>query len=280
MEEKKVKQILVYTDFTNQSEAAIKHAIIVTKIFDAELNLLHVIDENTKRFFKTGQTEKQAAGKLEAIKETLSGESDIVIRTHLQEGCNCTIINSLAESLGAVIILMAFHSSNELQYLTVSNSLKIIRKSRIPYLLLNHDLNELNSFKNVVIPINHLKECKETVPWAAYFGKLNGSEIHLLVPKNPDALTKNNLFFARKLYKQYELSFKEIQTDKSIFSITRHSYEYANNIENSFIIIMNTKRYSLFDYIFGPTEKRIISNKYKIPVLSLNPRSDLFIPCV
>lgn len=279
MEEKKVKQILVYTDFTEYSNNAIKHSIELTRIFDAHLNILHVIDENTMRFFKTKEPVKLVEGKLDEIRNEITSNYKINVISHIQEGCSCTIINSLAETTGALIIVCGMHPSNEMQYLTAKNTLKIVRKSRIPYFLVPTDLSKDSCCKNVILPLSHLKECKETIPWAAYFGKLNKAEIHLQIPKNPDTYTKNNLFFARKLFKQYEVNFKEYETGISVFSINKHSIQFAST-KDSFVIIMNTKRYGLLDYIFGPPEKRLISSKYNIPVLSLNPRDDLFIPCV
>ena len=280
MEEKKVRQILVYTDFTEYGDTAIKHALTVSKIFQAELNILHVIDDNTYRFFKKkNDIEKEVEVKLLSLKKDIEKNDGIIVHTHFESGCNCEIINSHSEEVNAMIIIVCQHPKNELQYLTARNTLKIIRKSRIPYLLIHRHSPE-NTFKNIILPLNHLKETKELASWASYFGKLNNSEIHIILPKETDTYTKSNLTFARKVIGQFNAQIHEKKSDNSIYNVWKGSLNIANTIENSLILCMNSKKPGFFDGIFSPKEVKIISNKHHIPVLLLNPRDDLFVPCV
>lgn len=280
MEEKKVRQILVYTDFTTYGDTALKHSITVSKIFKAELNVLHVIDENSYRFFKKKKNiENEVEEKLNTIKNELEKNHQIIVHTHFESGCNCEIINSHAEKVNAMIILVCQHPKNELQYLTARNALKIIRKSRIPYLIIQKETPE-NSFRNIIVPLNHLKETKELASWASYFGKLNASEIHIILPKATDEYTKNNLSFARKVISQFDAVIHEIRSEKNIFNVWKASLNQSRTLNNPLILCMNSKKQTVLDSLFGSKEIKIISNKYHVPVLIINPRDDLFIPCV
>lgn len=41
------------------------------------------------------------------------------------------------------------------------------------------------------------------------------------------------------------------------------------------ILIMTTKDIRLTDYVFGANEQQLIANNAKIPVMCVNPRTDL-----
>jgi len=45
------------------------------------------------------------------------------------------------------------------------------------------------------------------------------------------------------------------------------------------VVIMATKEIAVDDFIFGLKEKSIIDNKYKMPVMLINPRDNLYLPC-
>lgn len=280
-EEKKVQQVLVYTDFTNAGDMAVKHAVEVTKMFHGVLNILHVVDDNTLRLFKKQNAAERTAEILEEIRAQIEKEAQIVVRARFEEGCTCTILNSFAEEISAAIIITGIHSSEELQYLTPASALKIIRKSRIPYLIVKENSSVEHAYAKLVLPVNHMKESKEKISWAAYFGKLNKSVIHIFLPAKPDDLTKNNLLFARKFLKQFDVDFIEVNSGRSAMRLNRDAISYASGLEHkAMVVIMNTGTYGLLDHIFGPAEKKYIANKYAVPVLSLNPRSDLYVPCV
>lgn len=280
MPEKKVRQILVYTDLTEYGSAAVKHAATISRIFNADLHILHVIDDNTKRLFrKSKNIDNKVVNELEKIKNSLQNNFNQNIITYFESGCNCEIINKYAENNNVMLITICIHPSNELQYLTAKNSLKIIRKSRIPFLIIQKETPD-NLFKNIILPLNHLKETKELASWASYFGKLNNSLINVILPEKIDDYTKNNLLFVRKVAGQFNASLNEIISGKNQYSTWKTAIETGKNLPNSLILCMNSKKENIFDMIFGSKEIKTISNKFHIPVLSLNPRNDLFVPCI
>ena len=276
----KNKQILVYTDFTQVGDRAVEHAIQVTKIFKGDMHLMHIIDDNTFRLFKKKNAEEETQKELEKIKAEIKNKHNIDCQIIVEQGCTCEVINSTAEKMNVAIIVLGIHQSNQLQFLTPKNAIKIIKKSRIPYLCVKENTPVENSYDNIILPLNFLKETKEKVSWAAYFGKLNKSSVKIFLPKILDEYIKNNLAFARKLLKQFNVEFTEINSDKSAFNIDIEAIKYSNKLCKCMLIVMNKKSSSFFDNIFGASENKYISNKYNVPVLILNPRDDLYVPCV
>ncbi len=276
----KNKQILVYTDFTQVGDRTVEHAIQVTKIFKGDLHLMHIIDDNTFRLFKKKNAEEETQKELEKIKAKIKNKHNIDCQIIVEQGCTCEVINSTAEKMNVAIIVLGIHQSNQLQFLTPKNAIKIIKKSRIPYLCVQENTPVENSYDNIILPLNFLKETKEKVSWAAYFGKLNKASIKIFLPKTLDEYIKNNLTFAKKLLKQFNVEFTEINSDKSAFHIDIEAIKYSNKLCKCMLIVMNKKSSSFFESIFGASEKKYISNKYNVPVLILNPRDDLYVPCV
>ncbi len=276
----KNKQILVYTDFTQVGKKAIAHAIQITKIFKGDLHLMHIIDDNTYRLFKKKDAEVETKKELERIQTEIKNTHNIDCQTIIEQGCTCEEINSTAEKLSVAIIVLGIHQSNQLQYLTPKNAIKIIKKSRIPFLCVQENTTVENSYDKIILPLNFLKEAKEKVSWAAYFGKLNSAEINILLPVKTDEYINNNLIFAKKFFKQFGVNFSIKHEGKTAFHIDSQAIKYSSKNGKPMVIIINKKKMSLLDYIFGPSEKKFIGNKYNIPVLSLNPRDDLFVPCI
>ena len=71
--------------------------------------------------------------------------------------------------------------------------------------------------------------------------------------------------FAKKFFKQFDVEYNVVKEGKTAFTIDKESIKYSNANGKNMVIIMNKKKMSLFDHIFGPSEKSFIGNKYNIP---------------
>lgn len=280
MEENKGQQILVYNDFTEAGEHAVLHGTEMAKIFNKELSVLHVIDDNTKSFFKSKNIEEEVFNELEKIAAKIRDDHNIDVNIYSSDESRCSVINEISQRIDAMMVIMGVHGRNDIQYLTPKYALKIIRNSKVPYFLAQKKIHKNKEYRNVIISVNHLKETKEKISWASYFGKLQNSFIHILIPKENDVQTNNNVLFAKKIFKDFNTEFETYDTGKSWMKLDVYALNFAQQFDSVFLIILTTKQYDLFDHIFGSAEQRIISNKYQIPVMCLNARTDLYIPCV
>ena len=61
--------------------------------------------------------------------------------------------------------------------------------------------------------------------------------------------------------------------------IDEFAVDYAKEIGASLILVMTTRYYSIFDYLFGPVELKIMTNDHEIPIMLINQRDDLYVLC-
>jgi len=55
--------------------------------------------------------------------------------------------------------------------------------------------------------------------------------------------------------------------------------QFAKKRQNSVMLFLMTKHYSLIDLLFRPVEHSIIGNSEQVSVLCLNARDDTFVLC-
>ncbi|MBN2683220.1 MAG: universal stress protein [Bacteroidales bacterium] len=280
MKEKNLQHILVYTDFTEVGDNAVIHAVEIAKIFKKQLTVLHVIDDNTHSLFKNKKTEEKTEQKLneisEKIKKLFTGE----VHTYWEEGCACKIINSTSENLDAVMVVLGVHPKNRIQYITPKYALKKVQKSRVPFLLIPENAKDISVYSKVYLPINHLKETKESANWAAYFGRLNQTEVNFLLPTQSESGVQNNLAYGKKIFKKFELSFSEKEIKCNAIGVYVIAAKFVRTQNDGLLVIMASRKPGFLDKLFGTKELKILNSNNNFPVLTIAPREDLYVPCV
>jgi hypothetical protein len=145
--------------------------------------------------------------------------------------------------------------------------------SKIPFYVVQAPPKRLG-FRKVVFPIDFRKENKEKLAWISFMSKYYTSKIYLYKPNANDYVIRNNLEFAKRFLEGKSIDY-EIVTGKGKFNLTKETVDFANKIKSELIIIMLSKNITLAKVMLGLKDQNYISNEYKIPVLCLNPRSDL-----
>ncbi len=161
--------------------------------------------------------------------------------------------------------------------------LKLINRLNAPCMVVKDNNREKYTFKDIICPLDASRVTKEKLLWAVFFGKFNQSKIHILSSVYEDEYflrSKANRVFAKKIMKKFGISYEFHKPATSSFELKRASIKYAKRINAEMSIIMTTKNYNLIDHMFGPQELKIIRSEEKLPVLFLNSRDDLYIPCV
>jgi len=158
MEDSKVQKILIYTDFTEVGEKSVLWGIFLAKKFKKELYIIHVINENSYNYFSKENVKQEANEALLDLSNKINNDYHIKCEFHVEEGCTCTIINSEAERIDAFMILLGTHGKNDPQYLSGSSAIKIIRKSRIPYFVIQKNSPVPDDDKAIVLPMDLRKE--------------------------------------------------------------------------------------------------------------------------
>jgi len=280
MKDTKVQNILVYTDFTEVGEKSLQWAIFLAKKFKRNLHIIHVINENTYSYFSKSDTHFEVKEALSEICKTIKAEHNIICDFLVDEGCTCTIINSTAEKLDAFLIILGTHGKNDPQFLSGHAAVKIIRKARIPYFVVQKNSPVPDGSKNIVIPLNTMKEMKEKTGWVTYFAKNIKTAIDIVFYENADERITNNIKFCTQFFDKFDLVYNKHGLKLSHNSIDSKAVKIAAEEGSLCATILTTKDETIIHRIFGFPETKIVSNSFGVPILCINPKKDLYIPCI
>lgn len=278
------EQILVVVDFSRASESAILHGLEMAKIFRRGLSLLHVCNSKSHKLFEN-YSKEAAAKRLFSIAAIVQEQNpDVIISSIVLDGKLTKTIYDTAEDINAIMVVLGLPIKSSGQIRRAGQVVRIMRNSRIPYLIVREEFPIKDGYKKIVLPLDETREYKEKVLWASYFSRFYDSEINILMPKSNDAeliyRINANKRFTDKLFDDFEVKNSVHDTNKSVYDMNEEGFDFAAKKSSQLVIIMNTAFYNMFDYLTGPPEQKLINNKYYIPVLCINPRDDLYVMCV
>lgn len=269
MEENK-KLIVVPWDFTSVAENALAHAVKIGRMIGNDICLLHIIEPEIK---------PKTAGEKKALMNHLAKENstryNINISSQIAKGSIFTAIAEFVNSQDTALVVMGTHGMVGMQKLTGSWALKVIVKSKVPFIVVQDPPSENERYHNIVFPLDFRIESKEKLGMAIFMGKYFDSKIHLLrtntVDKSLTRKTNINLNFAVKYLIQNNIDYEIHVVQRGKFA--QQTIDFANTINADLILIMTTKDISLADYVLGASEQYIIANSSKIPVCCVNPKA-------
>lgn len=269
MEEHK-KLIVVPWDFTKVAENALEHAVKISRMVGNEIVLLHIVDEGIK---PKAELEKRTL--LKKLAEESNIKYNVPVTYQVRKGSIFTSIAEYANEKEASLVIMGTHGMKGMQKLTGSWALKVIVKSKMPFIVVQDPPADQNRYHNIVFPVDFRGENKEKMNMAIFMGKYFESKVHMFVAVSSDKnllkKTNINLNFAVKYLIQNNIEYEIHKIPKGKFA--QQTIDFAQNINADLILIMTTKNITLADYVIGAEEQFIIANSSKIPVCCINPKS-------
>lgn len=260
---------LVPYDFTDVAENAVDHAVLLSKIKSAEVVLLNIVKKDTE------VSEVEQTLKVEA--KRLGEKYGKDIKTLTKEGNIFKTIGHVADELDAIMVVMGTHGMKGMQKLTGSWALKVIVGSRIPFLVVQEPPIG-NGFSNIVFPVDFKTENKEKLKWAEFMFREFKSKILLFSTTSKEGVmdyrTKANLTFCKRFMEENEIDF-ELSLSEGAAAGAQETLNFAEKVNADLIMVMTTRDIAFHDYILAANEQFIIANSAKIPVLVINPRTDL-----
>jgi hypothetical protein len=170
---------------------------------------------------------------------------------------------------------MGTHGMKGMQKLTGSWALKVIVKSKIPFIVVQDAPVDQERYHNIVFPVDFRGENKEKMQMAIFMGKYFESKIHMLVSLSTDASllkkTNVNLNFAIKFLIQNNIEYEIHEVPRGNFA--QQTIDFAQKINADLLLIMTTKNITMADYVMGASEQYMIANSSKIPVCCVNPKA-------
>jgi nucleotide-binding universal stress UspA family protein len=268
METKKNK-ILVPYDFTEVADNAVKHAIRFCTILNADLYLLHIVKKDT--LITEQETKLEEAGKKIGI------EHNIKTTTIVRDGTIFKTINQVVADTDTSLVVMGTHGMKGLQKLTGSWALKVIVGSKTPYLVVQNTPKYEDVLK-IVYSVDYKTENKEKLKWVEFLSKVFKVKTYLFTSTSKDGVvdsrTKANLVFNKKFLEDKDIEYELSMADGKA-SFQQETISFSRKIEANMILVMTTRDIAFHDYVLGVYEQYVIANSPGIPVLVINPRTDL-----
>ena len=267
MEENK-KLIVVPWDFTPVAENALAHAVKISRMVGNDICLLHIVDKGIRV-----SEENDKKNKLQKAISEYSEKYKAAITWHISKGSIFTEIAEFANDKEASLVVMGTHGMKGMQKLTGSWALKVIVKSKVPFIVVQEPPADQEKYHNIVFPIDFRAENKEKLKMAIFMGKYLDSKVHLLVTTSSDKIlakkTKVNLNFGVKYLIQNNIEYEIHEVSRGDFA--QQTLDFALKINADLIVIVTTKNITFADYVVGASEQYLIANSSKIPVCCVNP---------
>jgi len=267
MEEHK-KQIVVPWDFTDIAGYALAHAVKISRMVGNDICLLHIVDSGIKIKDENAKREQ-----LKQITEDNSKKYNVPIVYHISKGSIFSAIAEYANDKEASLVVMGTHGMKGMQKLTGSWALKVIVKSKVPFIVVQSAPVDQERYHNIVFPVDFRGENKEKMKMAIFMGKYFESKVHMLVAistdKNLSKKTKINLNFGVKYLIQNNIEYEIHEVPKGNFE--QQTLDFAMKINADLILIVTTKNITFADFVVGATEQYLIANSSRIPVCCVNP---------
>jgi nucleotide-binding universal stress UspA family protein len=264
------KLIVVPWDFTPVAEHALAHAAKISRMVGNEICLLHIVGP---RISVREETTKKK--QLKQIAEESGRKYNMNIATHVSKGSIFKEISGFANDEDASLVVMGTHGMKGMQKLTGSWALKVIVKSKVPYIVVQDPPVDQSRYHNIVFPVDYRTENKEKMKMAIFMGKYFDSKVHILKNVATDKMISKkiniNLNFAIKYFLQNNIEYEIHNIPKGDFA--KQTILYAQKLKADLILIVTTKNITFADYMVGASEQYIIANSSKIPVCCVNPKA-------
>ena len=268
--EKDKEIVVVPWDFTEKAEYALAHAAKISKMINARVHLLHIID----RRIKTAEFKKKE-DRMKQWAQYGNEEYGVEVAVALIPGSIFKAIAEYVNEEGASLVVMGTHGMKGMQKLTGSWALKVLVGSKVPFIVIQDKPKDMEKYQNIVFPVDFRTENKEKLKMTIFMGKYFESKVHILKTVTTDKSllkkTNINLNFAIKHLMQNNIEYEIHEMKRG--HLAQQTIDFAEKINADLILIMTTKNITTVDYMLGAQEQQIIANSSKIPVCCVNPRS-------
>ncbi|MCG8697668.1 MAG: universal stress protein, partial [Bacteroidales bacterium] len=229
------------------------------------ITFLHVIKDLSK--------EPEETQRLSEVAEGITSKYGVTTDIKIRAGKPSDVIKIMAEFLNAFLVVMKTQPPIGKERFLGSRTIRIMMGSTIPFYIAQEAPRRL-AMRKVVFPIDFRWENKEKLSWINTLSKYYRQKIYLFKPKIKDYRVRNNLGFAKRFLEGKNIDY-EIITANGQYNVIDETIEFAKEIKADALVIMLTKRVTFEKLLFGLKDQKYIANKHKIPVMCINPRTDL-----
>jgi len=277
MAEKKDQYIVAYIADYDKADTVLAYSLMLSTYLRKGIILLRVCDPRY-----TSETTDEAQQQLIAMKQRLPEK---VFSTYCAlKGKTADVIELLPKAFNAVAIAGAVDKSNKKSANHPKNLLRDFAKCKVAYLLAQEPPKDYPSVVGkVAFSLDFKKESKDKLIWASYFPRFFGSKLYVLSYNYTDEFLRNkwysNVKFMDKMYANLGVTYEKADLGKPKSFIDVVALDVAKQLNIGLMICTTTAEKDVFEYFIGVQEQRTIANEYKIPILFITPRDDLYVLC-
>jgi nucleotide-binding universal stress UspA family protein len=267
-------------DFSTESDVALNHATLIAGATGNEVQLLHIINSETKSKLKKVNAELHELRRiLDSVAAKNEQETGVPTTFHTVEGNIFTTISDHADDLNAALIVMGTPGVKGMQHLLGANSMRVILSSGVPVIVVQKRKAEYHGYKKILIPIDYSKFGKNKVDSAVALAKYYQSEVILFKSGEKDPylaeIVRQNLSYANFLLKIDDIPSTLVEENMEEGTFSRQVIELAIEKQVDLIVISSEHRSdSIKDLMMGIHEVDIINNEGEIAVMCVNPLDD------
>mgnify|MGYP003290403293 CR=1 FL=1 len=281
MSEKKDQFVIAYLPHLDHTQAVVSHALALARIIKKGLILLHISDPKY-----TSVSPSEAETQMRLLRdELLSAQPDIQdISYAALQGETKPIIDALPTLLNAVVCVAEVDADAKRKTpLHKKELLRNFAECKVAFLTVQDPLTEATAYADVDLSIDFKRESKEKIIWSSYFARFNNSRLHIISPEYKDTglhqKWTNNMRFIRKLFDNLGITFTLHPINERTTYTDQAALNESARLGHRLFIAVTTKEKDGLEMIMGVQEDRTIVNRYRIPILFLNPRKDIYILC-
>lgn len=264
-----MSKIIVPTDFSSTSDAAVNYACEISKTLKSPVEILHIVKDQSEEAGALAKLNAQIA----KHKEKTGVEATPVVRF----GNIFDEIPKMTEELNGELIVMGTHGLTGLQYLTGSNALRVISDSDAQFIVVQEKTKHSANIKRILVPLDLHKETKQKIKFASDLAKKFNAEVHIICPKETDEFLSNqvkrNMSYAEGYFLEHGVACKTKVTEEGSSGFVKELLKYAQYAEIDLICILNFAGERLIHAFGVAAEQQVITNDAGIPVLVINPIS-------
>lgn len=274
-EKKKDQFVIAYLPNFEQSNVVVSHTVRLAQMLNKGIILLHI---NDPRYHQSiDNAEKQ----LQSIKESLDKELSVSYIS--LNGDSQVIIEALPSRLNGVVAVAAVDAkATKKSPCHPKEVLRNFANSKIAYLTVQEPCT-CPKYEHICLSIDYHRESKEKLIWSSYFARFDNSQVHVLYHDYKDEGLRqkwyNNMQFLNKFFNNLNIGFLPHIVAGNAGNTDADSIPFAHEKGYQLMVCVTTKEKDLLDSILGSQESKTIKNEYKIPILFINPREDIYVLC-
>ncbi|MEX1000620.1 MAG: universal stress protein [Crocinitomicaceae bacterium] len=260
------RTLLVPHDFTPVADNALTYALQLAKNMNSDVQLLHVVKDESKR--------TKAKESFEKIISNLKDKpANVDVGFQIKSGSIFTDIAAAASEIKASLIIMGTHGSKGIQQkMFGSFALKVITSTHVPFLVVQEQFTGMD-LQRIVVPLDESQESLQIEQVTTGLAEHLKSEILIVTEKKVDSNLKLKVAvhsgLLSKQFKEKGITYKT--------EVLKREKGYANDIIN--YAVKSKANLIAFAYHsdsllpqFDTFAQSIITNKSGVPVLVINSK--------